>query len=139
MNRPRWLHPIGRRGSVLLFLALLDLVYAYGLAFPTPRSVTNPTTTFLLAIVPTLWFWAALWGLVGLTCLVAAKLKRLEPYAFLGAVGIKVLWALLFGLGDIAGQVERGFLSAAIWGGFSVLVLIISGWPEPPRGVKRRG
>jgi hypothetical protein len=67
----RLLHRIGRRGIFLLFLALLDFTYAYGLIFPTPRAIQNPTSVFLAHIMP-LELWGLLWATVGAVCLVSA-------------------------------------------------------------------
>lgn len=122
---------IGRRGAFLIFLALLDLIYAYGLAFPTERSVNSPTSKFLASTMP-LWAWGALWAVVGLVCLFFAfRIKDRIGYA--AAMFIKVLWALMFLLGWLFADVERGYLSTAIWGAFAAVLWLISGWQENPR------
>lgn len=125
----RLVHKVGRRGAFLTFLALLDLVYAYSLFFPTEQSRRNPTSLFLADIAP-LWFWGVLWGAVGLACAFFV-FRRKDAPAFAAAMFIKVLWSLTFLIGWIVGLVERGYLSTAIWGAFALVVALISTWPEP--------
>jgi hypothetical protein len=83
---------IGRRGSFLLFLSLLDFIYAYGLAFPTARAVQNPTYEFLALIVP-LYVWAALWLIVGALCLVYA-FRQQDAVGYTAAMFLKGLFTV---------------------------------------------
>jgi hypothetical protein len=69
---------VGRRGAFLLFLALLDFVYAYGLPFPGAAANTSATYRFLAAVAP-LDAWALLWAGVGLVCFVFAFHKKDAP------------------------------------------------------------
>lgn len=119
----------GFRGAFLLFLALLDFVYAFGLGAQSERSSTNPTTLFLASIMP-LWAWALLWLVVGLACLVSAFLQR-DQVGFAAASLLKAGWALMFLLGWLFADVERGYLSTAIWGAFGLVTLLIGRWLEP--------
>lgn len=124
-------YQVGRRGAFLLFLALLDLIYAYSLGWPTEQSRHTPTSRFLVEVMP-LWVWAVLWGAAGLTCLVFA-FRRVDWPGFMAGMLIKVGWALLFLIGWLSRQVERGYLTATIWGAFALLLLLVAGWPELPR------
>jgi hypothetical protein len=128
---------IGRRGAFLLFLSLLDFIYAYGLAFPTARAVQNPTYEFLALIVP-LYVWAALWLIVGALCLVYA-FRQQDAVGYTAAMFLKVLWALVFLLGWMFADVERGYLSTAIWGAFAAVLALIATWPEPEPGQGHQG
>jgi nitrate reductase NapE component len=121
---------IGRRGAFLLFLSVLDFIFAYGLAFPTARSAGNPTTMFLASILP-LWAWGLAWALVGLSCLVFA-FRRKDRIGYAAAMSLKAFWAVLFLIGWLFAGVERGYLSTAIWGAFGFIVWLISGWQENP-------
>lgn len=123
------LQRVGRRGAFLLFLALLDIVYAYSLAFPSVSVEGNPTYTFLATIVP-LDVWAALWVSVGVICLVFAFREKDAP-GFAAAMFLMVLWASILLLGWLFAGVERGYLSSAIWGSFAALLTLIASWPEP--------
>lgn len=122
---------VGRRGAFLLFLALLDIISAVGLAFPTARSVNNPTTVFLASLMP-MWAWGVLWALVGFICLFFA-FRRKDSVGFAAAMFLKVLWAAMFLLGWLFADVERGYLAFVIWGAFAGVVKIIEGWQENPR------
>ncbi len=128
---------IGRRGAFLLFLSLLDWVYAYGLAFPTPRAISNPTYQFLSSTLP-LQVWGALWAIVGTLCFVFAFRQHDAP-GYAAAMFIKVLWALVFLLGWAFADVERGYLSTAIWGAFAAVLALIATWPEPEPGNGHQG
>jgi hypothetical protein len=130
-------HRVGRRGTFLLFLALLDFIYAYALAAPTARAASNPTYVFLAAVMP-LGIWAALWAIVGTICLVFAFRTQDAP-GYAAAMFVKILWAVTFLLGWIFADVERGYLSTAIWGAFAAVLALISTWPEPEPGKGTHG
>lgn len=130
MVRGALTHQIGRRGSFLAFLFLLDAIYAYSLFFPTTQSLQTPTSVFLLHIAP-LWVWGLLWGAAGLVCLFYAFHRNDAP-GFAAAMFMKTLWSLTFLLGWLFAGVERGYLTATIWGAFAAVCLLISTWPEPP-------
>lgn len=125
---------IGRRGVVLLFLAILDFAYAIGLAFPNAESANNATSHFLTSVLP-LDTWAAMWLVVGVLCLIHA-FRRKDALGFAAAMFIKVLWAIMFFLGFLFAGVERGYLGAAVWGGFAALLGVIATWPDD---LKARG
>jgi len=50
-----------------------------------------------------------------------------------------VLWALVFLLGWVFADVERGYLSTAIWGAFAAVLALIATWPEPEPGKGHQG
>lgn len=126
---------IGRRGAFLLFLALVDLSYAYGLAFPTEQARAGETLRFLAHIMP-LRAWAALWAAVGVLCVVQAPM-RFDRVAFTAAVLNKILFGVLSALAFAVGALPRGYISAAIWLGFAGITLLIAGWPEHVRPRRR--
>ncbi|MEU8199302.1 hypothetical protein AB0C10_36510 [Microbispora amethystogenes] len=122
-----FLHRIGRRGASLLFLALLDVVYAFSLATSPPPAGGSPSA-FLARLLP-LPAWGAVWAAVGVLCAVQAFM-RTDRWAFAAASLIKVLWGAVYLLGSLLGQVPRGWVAAAVWLGFAAWVAIISGWRE---------
>jgi hypothetical protein len=119
---------IGRRGAALLFFALLDSVWCYGL-FTLPRPLA-PVYAWMAQILP-LWVWAGCWGAVAVICLACAPLRYDTP-AFVAAIMIKVAWGLLSLFGWLSGVVERGYVSAAIWLAFAAFVLLVAGGIPPP-------
>lgn len=125
----RW---ISERGEALLFFALLDLIYAWGMvASPQPLPDVYAWPAQLLP----LWVWAALWGSVGVLLLVCAFLPRHDTVAFVAASMLKIGWGILALLGWLSGEFDRGFITAAIWLGAAWLVYRIAGGVPPrPRG-----
>jgi hypothetical protein len=121
---------VGRRGAVLAYLALVDVLFALSLVCPAPETAQSSSTRFLADLAP-LPSWGALWFVVGVVCLVGAFVHRLDRYAFACAAGIKTLWGGVFLFGWLAGEIERGWVGAVLWLGLAVLVVILAGWPEP--------
>lgn len=113
----------------MLFFALLDIIYSYSLANPPPQARQNSGLLFIQSIAP-LWAWSALWGVVGVVCLVNA-FRISDRYGFAAAIGIKVLWGLVYVAGMFAG-LDRAYVSATVWLCLAGWVAIISTWPEPP-------
>jgi hypothetical protein len=131
---PSLLTRIGRRGAALLFFAVLDFVYCYAL-LEAPRPLVA-FYAWMNGIMP-LPAWAALWGAVGVVCLLFAFALRDTP-AFMAAAGLKVGWGLLAFFGWLAGTIERGYLSAVIWLAFAAFVYLIAGGiPAAPPPTKR--
>ena len=127
---------VGHRGSTLLFLALVDLVYCYRLLNPSQRDRNGPWLRFLASFLP-LWAWAILWAFVGLLCL-SRSWRHRDSGAFACAIAIKVLWTVLAVASGIVGGVGQWYLNAVIFAGFAGFVAITASWPEPPHGWKER-
>lgn len=120
---------IGRRGATLLFLALVDLVFAYALLKIGPRDVeASPSFRFAASVAP-LPLWAALWAGVGVVCTVQA-FQRVDRFAFAAASLIKVAWCLVQALGWLLGEIPRGYLGSVVWLGFAGFIQVIAGWRE---------
>jgi hypothetical protein len=127
---------VGRRGSALLFFAVLDLIYSFSLYHPAPRAAATPAFVFIAGIVP-LWAWATLWLVVGLLCLVGAFVRE-DSFAWAAAMLLKVLWGSVFLTGWWLAGLERGWVSAAIWLCSAALVALLAGWPEPIGSASQR-
>ncbi len=121
---------IGRRGTALLFFALLDVIYAISLANPPSGQRRSPTLIYIESLAP-LGLWAALWLVVGIICAIGAFMKS-DRWAFAAAMFLKLLWGTVFLIGWAVFGLERGYVSAAIWLAFSAYVYVLSTWPEPP-------
>jgi hypothetical protein len=123
----RWgdlLHQVGRRGASLIFFALVDLVWAYGLT----AAPANPGNEFVAHLLP-LPVWAALWAAVGGLCLIYA-FRSSDRVAFAAASLLKVAWGTLYLLGWALGEIPRGYLATVIWLAFAGFVQVIAGWME---------
>lgn len=128
---------IGRRGTTLLFLTILDLVFAASLANPLPGTLRSPATRFIADIAP-LWMWAGLWFAVGVLCLIGA-FQRNDRWAFVAACALKILWGGIYVIGWALAGLDRGWLGGVVWLAFAGFVYMIAGWSEPPTTVKLRG
>jgi hypothetical protein len=120
-------HRVGLRGGALLFFAELDLLYGYGLAFPSPLSAASGTNRYFASLLP-LRAWSVLWFGVALICLYHA-FHRYDRPAFIAAIGIKMLWGTFSLIGVIYADVPIG--SMAIWLSLAGLVWILSKVREP--------
>jgi hypothetical protein len=120
---------VGKRGRMLLFFGGLDLVIAVSLARPDAETRRGAYFTWLAAIAPT-WVWAAVWAVVGVTCLWQAFCHR-DSIGYAAAIALKVFWALACIGAWLFGGFDRGYVSAAIWLGLAYMVSVISGWAEP--------
>jgi len=126
----------GRRGIFLLFLTLLDALYALNLARPLPEARQTPATAYISHVLP-LPVWAAMWAFVGIVCAIGAFLRR-DQWAFACAMALKVLWSLTFLFGWIFYGLPRGWVSGIIWLAFAAFVYLISTWPEDGVDLRRR-
>lgn len=120
---------LGKRGRVLLFFGLLDVIYAFSLAAPDHRTQASPMFVWLVGIAP-LWVWSASWAVAGALCLWQSFCRR-DTVGFVAAVTLKVVWGLVCVAGWLFADVERGYVSAVIWLGLAWFVATIAGWPEP--------
>lgn len=120
---------VGKRGRVLLFLGLLDVVYAFSLAFPGEATRVSPLFMWLTGIAP-LWVWAGAWGGVGVVLLWQAFCHR-DAIGYAAAIALKIAWGVVCLGGWVFGHFERGYVSAAIFLAFAWFVGVIAGWAEP--------
>lgn len=120
---------VGHRGELLLFLAVLDVLFGLSLLRAAPEAQQSPTTRFLAEVAPLPW-WAGLWVVVAVVCLAGAPVRR-DRAAYAAAAALKVLWGSMFLVGWLAGVIDRGWVSAVIWLAFAGIVIRIASWPEP--------
>lgn len=124
---------IGRRGTTLLFLAMLDVIYAANLAHPPADTNGGAALRFIARVAP-LPGWAALWAAVGAVCLGGAFVRH-DRWAFTAAAALKVLWGSTFLFGWAIAGLDRGWVSGVVWLAFAGFVYVISTWPEPGKTV----
>ncbi len=114
---------VGRRGCTLLFLAILDMLYAYNLHV-TAASLLAPVHLGFPAGV-----WALIWLAAGLTCLLSVP-ARVDRVAFTANVMLLLAWGLIYAVAWLHGTVPRGWVNAVIWIALAGLIVVISTWPE---------
>ncbi len=119
---------VGRRGTTLLFLAILDFVFAGSLIHPQAEAARSTSTRFIADIAP-LWLWGALWAAVGVACAVGAFLRH-DKWAFAPATALKALWGGIYVFGWAIAGLDRGWLGGVVWWAFAAFVYVVSGWPE---------
>lgn len=119
---------IGRRGSYLFFLALLDVLYGYSIWV----SVGTPAiAAYDMFFSPQVW--AVIWVGVGLV-LAQQAFVRLDRVGFTLAVLIKFAWATIATYNFLYSPADpRGWISAVIWFAFGTLTAIVANWPEHRR------
>jgi hypothetical protein len=118
---------VGHRASILLALAVVDVVYAITLWTSDPDATA--IYRWFDAVVP-LWLWGFAWVSVAVVCAVAA-FRQDDTIGFQAACTIKVFW----GLGSLAGNFLSDVppSSTVIWFAFAFVAWRIAGWPEPPK------
>lgn len=116
---------IGRRGSFLLFLALLDSVYGYALVSANVAALRESPDFYL-----SLHTWGWIWVGAGLICL-SGVLAWHDIMQFTAAALLYGAWAVLYCNAWIEQHLRQGWLSVAVWLSFAVTVMIVAGWPEP--------
>ncbi len=121
---------VGRRGTFLIFISVLDAVYAISLFNPAPEVARSTSVRWVESIAP-LWAWGLLWAVIGVICLIHA-FKRQDRIGFGAAVLLKVLWGMIYLLGWLFAGLNRGYLSTVIWLSLALLTAVVSTWPEAP-------
>lgn len=122
-------HRIGRRGGVLLLLALVDFAYGASLVSPSAESLSSASIMWREHYAP-VWAWGLGWLVVG-AILVAGAIVRRDAFAYAAAIGWKIIWSLTTLASWAFGNVDRGWVSTFIWGVVAGMIGVISGWPEP--------
>lgn len=117
-----WRADVGRRGTVLLILAAIDVGYGLALlAGYTPA--TDATSIAPAATWGTIWFVAAV--LLGLGAFSLA-----DRLGYAAAALLKFGWAALIIIGPADGTPGR-WGPAMPWLGLAGLIILTAGWPEP--------
>ena len=126
---------LGRRGLFLLLLGTVQAAYGAGLAAsaaaPPGRPHWWPASTGHLGGLP-LDFWAAVWAAVAALCLVTAWTPA-DQIGYAAGVLLNTGWSA-FAVRQWLTSGEAGaWAPAVIYTGIAIGVLIVSGWPEPPK------
>jgi hypothetical protein len=127
---------VGRRGTVLLALGAIFVLYGVSV-LTAPTSPFGGFAPFGLAVSPWGWLWIGC-GALALTAAPRRGHPRWEAAGYNGLLLPPALWSLLHlgsWLAHLAGDPgnPRGWVAATVWGALIVIVLVVAGWPEPPR------
>lgn len=123
---------IGRRGACLLIFGFIPFSIGGALFVqPTDRSGKPRTIPVLEHIAPA-EFWSSVWMLLGLTAMACAffgwKAQRL---GYVLAYGLPTFWGAAYLASWALGELVTGWVASIIYLGYSLLVIVISGWEEP--------
>lgn len=120
---------LGRRGSILLILAVIDVAFGLSLIGPSAEALNSRSTVWREHFAPT-WAWGSAWLFVGAILCVSAFMRH-DATGYAAAIGWKITWGVITLASWLFGGVERGWVGAIIWFVFAGMIVIISGWPEP--------
>lgn len=126
-------YKVGRRGSYLLFLALLDFLFGYSL-MTTPAVEARLTDLILPYKV-----WGVIWIIVGAFCLWQAFVK-LDRLAYSLSVTLSAIWGVVMLISWYHSQIDpNGWITGVIFLAFGLLTGIVSYWPEHHAIPEREG
>lgn len=126
---------LGFRTAFLLLIGTVEIVYGAGLIVASRNHPDRlhwwPGNLHSLVTVPVL-AWGVVWCCCGAFMLGALfSLPRLDRVQFAVAAALNGTWAALAVERAVASGEDGAWAPAAIYGGISVAILIISAWPEP--------
>lgn len=128
---------LGRRGAILLTYGSVWMLYGYAQVVspqPDQRGLRPVLNVMPLAA----WGWA--WVVCGLVATVAAWLPQgADAVGFLALPLIVLPWMTSYLVAWVTGEFPRGWVAAAIWGLIALPVIVVAGWPEPPRPKRVEG
>jgi hypothetical protein len=120
---------VGFRGDTLLFFSVIDICYGLSMIFPGEGARRSAMAGYVGHILP-LTVWGCIFLAVAAVCIWYA-LRLRDRVAFAASSVLKAVWGLVALLGWAVGDVERGWVSAAIWLVMSAWVTRVAYWPEP--------
>lgn len=130
-------HRIGRRGAILLILAVIDVAYGMSLIGPASETLGSAATVWRQHYAP-LWVWGAGWLVIAAILIVSAFLRN-DRFGYAAAIGWKIAWSVSTLASWIVGGVPRGWVSSIIWAVVAGMVMVIAGWPEPHTTTRAEG
>lgn len=123
------------RGRFLIGFALMYCCFGY--SYVVEGSAASRTSVFqwLPDFIPVTalsgpWFIAA-------AIAIGSSFRRVPPrtdrYGFMALALVPLLWAMMFLFSYLAGHAPTGWISAMLYGGFAMIVILVSSWPNPVR------
>lgn len=123
---------IGRRGACLLIFGFVPAMIGASLFLqPEDRHGKSRVVPILSLIAPDA-LWATVWVVLGVTAMICAFFGwRATRVGFLLAYGLPLIWGAADFVSWAAGELPTGWVACFIYLGYSLLVVIVSGWDEP--------
>lgn len=127
---------IGRRGILLLFLSLIELIIGLNnIDQDLPNQVLE-NAHYLLLWVP-LGTWFVIWTISGAISFLGAFSRKIEPMAF----WLGTFLSMATSLGYFAAALfwhnsDRAWVSGLLYGGIAVINQVIAGWEDHSRKVR---
>jgi hypothetical protein len=135
----RALHSIGRRGAALLMFAVIFGTYGFAIVSspnPTPIGLELLTGRLPLDVLAVPWIVcsvaAFLTGLPWLKRWQGAGFAALIPMPLIWAFSYMWSWVTYLGTHGAAGT-SRGWAGGLMFCLFPGVLLLIAGWPDPPK------
>ncbi|MFF0736919.1 hypothetical protein ACFYVK_35560 [Streptomyces chartreusis] len=125
---------LGRRGAILLSYGGVWSLYGYA-QLVSPQPDQRGLAPLLERVPLAVWGWA--WVVTGLIAIASAWLPQGRDWPGFLSLPLMVLpWMASYLAAWLTGDFPRGWVAALVWAVIAVPVLVVAGWPEPPR-VKR--
>lgn len=130
ITAPRWARWVithaGRRGAFLAFLTVLDVTYGAALLNVPPEQLAH--FDFLLPIHTWGWIWCGVGAIIA-----TGILARRDRVQYSISAMFKAVWCFLYVYEWIEYGAALAWASVSVWGAFCLVVILVAGWPEPPR------
>jgi hypothetical protein len=124
--------PIGRRGACLLIFGFIPFSIGGALFVqPTDRSGRPRTIPVLEHLAPA-EFWSVVWIVLGLLVMASAFGGwRAHRRGFVVGYTLPTFWGAAYLASWALGELVTGWIASLVYLGYSLLVIVISGWDEP--------
>lgn len=122
---------LGRRGTILSCYGIVWILYGFGqLVTPQPDQRGLQYALYVAPLEVWAWLWIVV-GVIAMTCAWAPPGR--DAAGFIALVLIVVPWMVTYLAAWMAGDLPRGWVAAAIWMLICIPIMVVAGWPEPPR------
>jgi hypothetical protein len=123
---------IGRRGACLLIFGFVPAMIGASLFLqPADRHGQSRVVPILGLIAPDL-FWATVWSVLGVSAMICSFFGwRAMRVGYVLAYSLPMIWGAADFVSWAAGDLPTGWVACFIYLGYSLLVVIVSGWDEP--------
>jgi hypothetical protein len=123
--------PIGRRGACLMIFGFVPFAIG-GALFVQPTGVKGQSRGIpVLDQIAPAACWSVIWMALGAAAFLCAfATRRGTGFGYVLAFLLPLVWGASYLVSWLLGELVTGWISAVIYLGYSLLVMIISGWDE---------